>query len=184
MCCSGRGNRTFHSAVKRSIDGANPAAVNEVNVIDVYEFQDDGSTSDPFPIKSRVKQGCALAPTLFGIIFSLLLSYAFSQSEDGVYLHTRSDGHLFNLPRLRAKTKVRKVLIRELLFADDAALTAHAHWGCFKATYQFLRAGLVSPTVSRRPTSLVKMLAGLQTSPLVTTLSRWWGSLCTSPSLL
>ena len=127
MCCSGRGNRTFHSAVERSIDGANPAAVNEVNVIDVYEFQDDGSTSDPFPIKSRVKQGCALAPTLFGIIFSLLLSYAFSQSEDGVYLHTRSDGHLFNLPRLRAKTKVRKVLIRELLFADDAALTAHAH---------------------------------------------------------
>ena len=102
-------------------------AVNEVNVIDVYEFQDDGSTSDPFLIKSRVKQGCALAPTLFGIIFSLLQSYAFSQSEDGVYLHTRSDGHLFNLPRLRAKTKVRKVLIRELLFADDAALTAHAH---------------------------------------------------------
>ena len=184
MCCSGRGNRTFHSAVKRSIDGANPAAVNEVNVIDVYEFQNDGSTSDPFPIKSRVKQGCALAPTLFGIIFSLLLSYAFSQSEDGVYLHTRSDGHLFNLPRLRAKAKVRKVLIRELLFADDAALTAHAHWGCFKATYQLLRAGLVSPTVSRRPTSLAKMLAGPQSSPLATTLSRWWGSLCTSPSLL
>lgn len=47
------------------------------------------------------------------------------QSEEGVYLHTRSDGSLFNLERLRAKTKVRKVLIRELLFADDAALTAH-----------------------------------------------------------
>ena len=149
VCWSGRGNRTFLAAVKRSIDGANPAAVKEVNVIDVYEFQYDGSTSDPFPIKSRVKQGCALAPTLFGVIFSLLLSYAFSQSEDGVYLHTRSDGHLFNLALLRAKTKVRKVLIRELLFADDPALTAHAHWGCFKATYQLLRAGLVSPTVSR-----------------------------------
>ena len=82
------------------------------------------------------------------------------------------------------RLKVRKVLIRELLFADDAALTAHAHWGCFKATYQLLRAGLVSPTVSRRPTSLAKMLAGPQTSPLATTLSRWWRSLCTSPSLL
>ena len=73
-----------------------------------------------------MKQGCVLAPTLFGIFFSLLLSYAFSQSEDGVYLHTRSDGNLFNLARLRAKTKVRRVLIREMLFADDAALTAHA----------------------------------------------------------
>ncbi|XP_062614292.1 uncharacterized protein LOC134276017 [Saccostrea cucullata] len=87
--------------------------------------QYDGSSSDPFPIKSGVKQGCVLAPTLFGIFFSLLLSYAFDQSEDGVYLHTRSDGSLFNLARLRAKTKVRKVLIREMLFADDAALTAH-----------------------------------------------------------
>lgn len=41
-------------------------------------------------------------------------SYAFSQSEDGVYLHTRSDGNLFNLASLRAKTKVRKVLLGEM----------------------------------------------------------------------
>ena len=53
-----------------------------------------------------------------------LLSYAFIQSEDGMYLHTRSDGNLFNLARLRAKTKVRKVLIRLMLFTDDAALAA------------------------------------------------------------
>ena len=87
--------------------------------------QHDGSCSDPFPIKSGVKQGCVLAPTLFGVFFSLLLRYAFRQSEDGIFLHTRSYGSLFNLSRLREKTKVRKVLIRELLFADDAALTAH-----------------------------------------------------------
>ena len=41
---------------------------------------------------------------------------------EGIHLHTRSDGKLFNLARLRAKTKV---LIRELLFVDDAALTTH-----------------------------------------------------------
>ena len=44
---------------------------------------------------------------------------------EGIHLHTRSDGKLFNLAQLRAKTKVRTVLIRELLFADDAALTTH-----------------------------------------------------------
>ena len=85
----------------------------------------DGADSDPFPIKSGVKQGCVLAPTLFGIFFSLLLSYAFKGNEDGIYLHTRSDGNLFNLSRLRMKSKVRSVLIREMLFADDAALAAH-----------------------------------------------------------
>ena len=85
----------------------------------------NGATSEPFPISSGVKQGCVLAPTLFGIFFSMLLSYAFSDNNDGVYLHTRSDGRLFNLARLRAKTKVRSVTIREALFADDAALATH-----------------------------------------------------------
>ncbi|MCJ8749798.1 hypothetical protein PDJAM_G00180330 [Pangasius djambal] len=71
--------------------------------------QYDGSSSDPFPIKSGVKQGCVLTPTLFGIFFSLLLRYAFSESGDGIFLHTRCDGNLFNLARLRAKTKVHRI---------------------------------------------------------------------------
>ena len=85
----------------------------------------DGEASEPFPMHSGVKQGCVLAPTLFGIFFSLLLKFAFERSIKGVHLHTRSDGKLFNLARLRAKTKVRTVLIREMLFADDAALSSH-----------------------------------------------------------
>ncbi|XP_067902230.1 transmembrane protein 138 isoform X1 [Heterodontus francisci] len=88
-------------------------------------IQHSGASSDPFPILSGVKQGCVLAPTLFGIFFSLLLSHAFKSSEEGIFLHTRSDGRLFNLARLRVKTKVRKVLIRKLLFAGNAALTSH-----------------------------------------------------------
>ena len=86
----------------------------------------DGSTSEPFPVCSGVKQGCVLAPTLFGIFFSLLLSYAFDSSSDGIYLHTRYDVKLFNLARLRAKTKVTEVYVREILFAVDATLTAHS----------------------------------------------------------
>ena len=85
----------------------------------------NGATSDPFPINSGVKQGCVLAPTLVGIFFSMLLPHAFKDNEDGIYLHTRSDGKLYNLARLRAKTKVRHVTIREVLFADDAAMATH-----------------------------------------------------------
>ena len=81
--------------------------------------------SEPLDIKSSVKQGCVLAPTLFSIFFSLLLKHAFGTSTKGVYLHTRSDGQLFNLARLGAKTKVRVTLIRDMLFADDAAVTSH-----------------------------------------------------------
>ena len=50
----------------------------------------NGATSDPFPINTGAKQGCMLAPTLFGIFFSILLTHAFSKNEDAVYLHTRS----------------------------------------------------------------------------------------------
>ena len=37
----------------------------------------DGATSEPFDIHRGVKQGCVLAPTLFSIFFSMMLSYAF-----------------------------------------------------------------------------------------------------------
>ena len=82
----------------------------------------NGATSEPFQISSGVKQGCVLAPTLFGIFFSTLLSYSFQNNDNGVYLHTRSDGHLFNLARLRAKTKVHSVTIRE------PSLPTMQHW--------------------------------------------------------
>ena len=65
-------------------------------------------------------QGRVIAPTLFGIFSSLLLSYSFDSSTDGVYLHTSTEGKLFNLARLCAKTKVKTVFVSEMLFADNA----------------------------------------------------------------
>ena len=87
--------------------------------------QFNGNLSKPFDMHSGVKQGCVLAPTLFGIFFALLLRHAFGTAQEGIYLQTRSDGSLFNLACLKARTKVREVLIRDMLFADDAAVMTH-----------------------------------------------------------
>ena len=51
----------------------------------------DGSTFDAINIQSAVKQGCVLAPTLYGIFFATLLRHAFSTSTGGIYLQTTSD---------------------------------------------------------------------------------------------
>lgn len=69
---------------------------------------------EPIPNQKDVKQGCVLTQTLFHI--SLLLPHAFDRSNDGIYLHTRRNLHdSVQKPRL----------IREVLFADDAAVTSH-----------------------------------------------------------
>ena len=50
---------------------------------------------------------------------------------------SRDDGKLFSIARLRAKTKVLEILVRDMLFADDAALAIHTEEalrrliGCF-----------------------------------------------------
>ena len=86
----------------------------------------DGSTSAAFNIRSGVKQGCVLAPTLFGIFLAVMLKHTFGSAAEGIYLRTRTDGKLFNLSRLRAKTKVQLQCLRDFLFTDDAAVTAHS----------------------------------------------------------
>ena len=53
-------------------------------------IQCDGNVSELFKIKSGVKQGCVLAPTLFGIFFFMLLKRAFCSSTVEVKLNTRS----------------------------------------------------------------------------------------------
>ena len=55
----------------------------------------------------------------------MLLKHTFDTTTEGIYLRTRSDYRLFNLARLRAKTKVRKVLIRDMVFVDDASVATH-----------------------------------------------------------
>lgn len=91
-------------------------------------FRYDGSSSDLFPIKSRVKQGCVLAPTLFGIFFSLLLSYAeINKEEDGSFrLRSPPQKTVVSLTShvYVINSKVQQAPIKDILFADDTTLTA------------------------------------------------------------
>ena len=85
------------------------------------QVQNDGEFSDPFPVTNGVKQGCVLAPTLFSMMFSAMLTAAFQDGDNGIPIRYRFDGKLFNLRRLQAKSKVQTEVLDEFLFADDMA---------------------------------------------------------------
>ena len=91
----------------------------------------DRATLEAFQVSSEVKLGCVLASTLFRIFFSMLLQPMplFADCLEGVYIWMRADSKLFNTARLCAKTKTLEVLVRKLLFTDDATLASHSEAG-------------------------------------------------------
>ena len=50
----------------------------------------------------------------------------FPRHGDGVYIQARQSADLFNVAHFRAKTKTTRIMMRELLFADNSALVAHS----------------------------------------------------------
>ena len=87
-------------------------------------FQNDGEYSEPFPVPNGVKQGCVMAPTLFSMMFSAMLTDTFQDVDAGFPIRYRFDGKLLNLRRLQAKSKVQTDLVDKLLYADDLAENA------------------------------------------------------------
>ena len=118
-----RPNQSLHDRQRRSLPESSKDRLLTTNMKGTVQF--NGSSSWPFDISRGVKQDCVLAPTLFGIFFALLLRHAFDSASEGICLRTRLYGRLFSLGRLGAKTTVREALIRDMLFADDAAVTTH-----------------------------------------------------------
>ena len=98
-----------------------------VNIVRLFHdgmqarVKDDGQYSEPFPVTNWVKQGCVLAPTLFSMLFSAMLTDAFTGEDVGIELRSRTDGGFYKPQRLKADTKV---MLDMLLFADDCALCA------------------------------------------------------------
>ena len=81
-----------------------------------------GEVLETFSVTNGVKQGCGLDPTLFSIFLSAMLGEAFQDMGDGVYIQSTHSAYLLNVAHFRAKTKTTRILMRELLFADDSAL--------------------------------------------------------------
>ena len=81
--------------------------------------QNDGEFSEPFGVAGGVRQGCVLAPALFGMVFSAMLMDAFQDSDTGFPIRYRFNGNIFGLGGLQAKTRVQTDVLDELLYADD-----------------------------------------------------------------
>ena len=60
------------------------------------------------------------------MLFAEILSAALAKTSAGTTIRYRSDGHFFDLRRLKANTKVQEALVRDFLFADDYAVAAHS----------------------------------------------------------
>ncbi|KAA3670999.1 uncharacterized protein DEA37_0003259 [Paragonimus westermani] len=91
------------------------------------KVQSCGSTSDDFDIVTGVKQGCVLAPALFSLYLTAMVTVAFQISgEDDVEMKYRTDGRLLNIQRLGAPTRLQTSGMRMLLFADDSVLLVHS----------------------------------------------------------
>ena len=71
--------------------------------------------------QTGVKQGCVLAPTLFSLYLAAVLLHQVNPSFQhlGAGLRYRVDGCLFNLKRLKTRSKTSAVTISKLQYADD-----------------------------------------------------------------
>ena len=84
----------------------------------------DGEYSKLFLVTNGVKQGCVMAPTLFSMMGSAMLTDAFQDVDAGFPIRYHFDCKLLNLRRLQANFKVQTDVVDKLLFADDLAENA------------------------------------------------------------
>ena len=85
-----------------------------------------GDVSEPFEVSRGVKQGCVLAPVLFNIYVQCITRLLSAVLDRGnlISLNYRTDRSLFDLQKLKAKTKISQTNLLELQYADDCALVA------------------------------------------------------------
>nr|VZI38791.1 unnamed protein product [Spirometra erinaceieuropaei] len=105
---------------------------------------DHRSVSEAVAVTNRMKQGCVLAPTLFTLIFSVMLMDTYHDERPGIRIAYSTDGQLLNHGRMHFQSRVSTTTVRELLFVDDCALNATACKGAWISS-------LPPPTTSHQP---------------------------------
>ena len=82
-----------------------------------------------------VKQGCTLAPVLFNVFVSYITKLLATRvgPDCGININFRMDRSLFDLQKLKARTKVHSSWFLELQYADDCALLSHSCEGLQEA---------------------------------------------------
>ena len=86
----------------------------------------NGTETEPFTIRTGVKQGCDTAPTLFTVYLCVILFLVRDRLPRVVELDYRLDGRLFNPSSLKAKKKVMKATVKDLQYIDDCAILTHS----------------------------------------------------------
>ena len=84
-----------------------------------------------------------------------MLCEAKEDLPDGIYIRFRTDGSLFKLRRLLARTKSVVGLITELLFADDCALLAHTEGALPRIVNRVFAAKNFGLTISLKKTEVL-----------------------------
>nr|VZH94441.1 unnamed protein product [Spirometra erinaceieuropaei] len=82
----------------------------------VARVTDNGAVSKEFAVTNGVKQGCVIAPTLFTLVFSIMLMVAYRDVRSGIHIAYRTDGHLLNQRQMHFQSRVSTTT------ADDCAL--------------------------------------------------------------
>lgn len=83
----------------------------------------NGESTEAFQTNTGVRQGCVLAPILFNIFVTALSMIVDSKLlARGMEVRYRFDGGLFNIRRLKAKTRTK--FLTDLQYADDCGLTS------------------------------------------------------------
>ena len=78
-----------------------------------------------FSVIQGLKKGCPAACLFFNLFFSVIIFVIHEKlCNKGIELRFRLDGDIFNLKRLKAKSKISKLTLIEILFADDATICA------------------------------------------------------------
>nr|VZI37586.1 unnamed protein product [Spirometra erinaceieuropaei] len=82
---------------------------------------DNGVVLEAFAVTNGVKPGCILAPTLFSLMFYVMMMDAYRVERPGIRIAYRTDGQLLHHRPMHFQSHVSANSVHKLLLTDDCA---------------------------------------------------------------